>query len=81
MKTLKYFSATWCGPCKVFKPVMKELAGEGYNIEFIDVDKDGEQAAEFGIRSVPTTVVMDGNKEVSRFTGAISKSEVIERIN
>ena len=32
MKTMKYFSATWCGPCKAFKPVMNEIAGEGYSI-------------------------------------------------
>ena len=31
MKTMKYFSATWCGPCKAFKPIMNEIAGEGYS--------------------------------------------------
>ena len=36
---MKYFSATWCGPCKVFKPVMNEIAGEGYHVEFMDIDK------------------------------------------
>ena len=30
MRTAKYFTATWCGPCKAFKPVMNEVAGEGY---------------------------------------------------
>ena len=39
MKSLKYFSATWCGPCKVFKPVMQEIASQGSNVEFIDVDE------------------------------------------
>ena len=45
MKTVKYFSAVWCGPCQTFKPTMKELASEGYNIEFIDVDTNNEAAA------------------------------------
>ena len=44
MKTVKYFSAVWCGPCQTFKPTMKELASEGYNIEFIDVDTNNEAA-------------------------------------
>ncbi len=54
MKTMKYFSATWCGPCQTFKPTMKELASEGYNIEFIDVDEDSDVASAYNIRSVPT---------------------------
>ena len=55
MKSLKYFSATWCGPCKVFKPVMQEIASQGSNVEFIDVDEQSDVAAEFGVRSVPTS--------------------------
>jgi thioredoxin 1 len=81
MKSLKYFSATWCGPCKVFKPVMQEIASQGSNVEFIDVDEQSDVAAEFGVRSVPTTVVMENGEEVDRFVGAIPKEQVLERIS
>lgn len=81
MKSLKYFSATWCGPCKVFKPVMQELAGQGHSIEFIDVDEQSDVATEFGVRSVPTTVVIENGQEVDRFVGAIPKEQVLERIS
>ena len=81
MKSLKYFSATWCGPCKVFKPVMQELAEQGHSIEFIDVDEQSDVATEFGVRSVPTTVVMENGQEVDRFVGAIPKEQVLERIS
>ena len=81
MKSLKYFSATWCGPCKVFKPVMQELARQGHSIEFIDVDEQSDVATEFGVRSVPTTVVMENGQEVDRFVGAIPKEQVLERIS
>ena len=81
MKSLKYFSATWCGPCKVFKPVMQELAGQGHSIEFIDVDEQSDVATEFGVRSVPTTVVMENGQEVDRFVGAIPKEQILERIS
>ena len=57
MKTMKYFSATWCGPCKAFKPIMNEIANEGYSVEFIDVDQSQELAAKYGVRSVPTTII------------------------
>jgi thioredoxin-like negative regulator of GroEL len=79
-KSAKYFSATWCGPCKTFKPVMEEIASDGYFIEFIDVDKEENKAQNYGIRSVPTVVIEQGGQEVSRFTGALSKKLVLERL-
>ena len=81
MKTTKYFSATGCGPCQQFKPIMKELANEGNNIQFIDVDKDSELASKYGVRSVPTVVIEDGGVEVDRFVGVLPKDKVMERIS
>ena len=42
MKTAKYFTASWCGPCKMFKPIMKEIEREGHSIQFIDIDYDDD---------------------------------------
>ena len=80
MKTMKYFSATWCGPCKAFKPVMQEVANDGYSVEFIDVDQSQETATKYGIRSVPTTVIEENGIEVNRFVGAIPKDQVIAKL-
>lgn len=81
MKTMKYFSATWCGPCKVFKPVMNEIAGEGYHVEFIDIDSLSDLAEKYNIRSVPTVVIEQGGKEINRFVGALPKQQIIERLS
>ena len=81
MKTMKYFSATWCGPCKVFKPVMTEIAGEGNGVQFIDVDEQQDIAQRYGIRSVPTVVIEDNGVEVDRFVGALPKQQILERIS
>ena len=82
MKTAKYFSATWCGPCKTFKPIMKELASEGYNIEFIDGDENPNEAMKYNIRSVPTTIILEGESfsyhETNRIIGVRSKQEMIK---
>ena len=80
MKIAKYFSATWCGPCKAFKPVMNEVAGEGYMVEFLDVDNNSEMASKYGVRSVPTTIIVENGVEVNRFVGAIPKQQVIDKL-
>ena len=80
MKTMKYFSATWCGPCKVFKPLMTEIASEGNSVQFIDVDEQQNLASQYGIRSVPTTVIEENGIEVDRFVGAISKDQILAKI-
>ena len=81
MKTMKYFSATWCGPCTVFKPVMSEIASEGYSVQFIDVDNSKDIAQRYGIRSIPTVVIEENDVEVDRFTGAQPKQMILERLS
>jgi len=80
MKTMKYFSATWCGPCKAFKPVMNEIAGEGHSVQFIDVDENQSLASKYGVRSVPTTVIEENGVEVDRFVGALPKETVKNKL-
>ena len=80
MKTMKYFSATWCGPCKVFKPVMNEIAGEGHSVQFIDIDQQQDLAAKHNVRSVPTTIIEEGGIEVDRIVGSVSKQQVMSKL-
>ena len=80
MKTMKYFSAAWCGPCKVFKPVMNEIAGEGYHVEFIDIDNLSDLANRYNVRSVPTTVIEENGIEVDRIVGSVPKQQVLDKL-
>ena len=52
---------------------MQELSDEGYNIEFIDGDENRQMAIDANIRSVPTTLIMDGDEDIERFIGAKTK--------
>ena len=86
MKVAKYFSATWCGPCQTFKPIMEELSEEGYDITFIDIDKSGGLAKQYNIRSVPTTIIEERVVPthvniVSTIIGVRSKEEMIEELS
>ena len=81
MKSVKYFSAVWCGPCKTFKPIMEEISSEGHNVQFIDVDTDSDLASKYGIRSVPTTVIEDNGVEINRIVGSSSKQVILENLS
>lgn len=74
MKLLK-FSAEWCQPCKQMEKTLKNV-----QIEYteIDVEREPEKALMFGIRGVPTMVILgDDQKEVSRKVGAMSENTLL----
>ena len=80
MKTAKYFTSTWCGPCKTFKPVIIQLKEEGCLIEIIDLDEQQDIAIKYRISTIPTMVIEDNGMEVDRFIGAIPKKKVIQKL-
>ena len=81
MKQILYFSAPWCGPCKMFKPKMESLKSEGLPIQFIDVDQHPDMAQQYRIRSVPTTVFVNNGVETNRVIGVKSKEEILSLYN
>jgi thioredoxin 1 len=58
MKQVLYFTATWCGPCQQIKPQMEHLIAL-MPIRFIDVDRDKTAVDKYGVRNVPTVIVID----------------------
>lgn len=83
MTKLLDFWAQWCGPCKFMEPILdeleKELAGK-VTIEKINVDEKPDQAAKFGVMSIPTYIVVRDDKEVERIIGATSKDNLLKAI-
>ena len=75
MKQIIFFGASWCGPCKMFKPVMESLQSE-MSITFIDVDSSPQTATTWNVRSVPTVLVIENGIEKGRLVGARPKEEV-----
>ena len=77
MKRILRFTASWCGPCQGLAMNL-ETASLDLPIEVVDIDVHGEIAQEYGIRSVPTLVMLDENIEVKRIIGSKTVNQLQE---
>jgi thioredoxin 1 len=77
MKNVLYFTAAWCGPCRMFKPTLQEVTSQlGVPTQIIDVDSSTELVQQYSITGVPTTIVFQDGQQVHRSTGAMSKQQL-----
>ena len=75
------FWAVWCGPCKAIAPVIEEIAGEyagKVKVGKVDVDQNQKIAMKYGVRSIPTLLVMKGGEVVNQIVGAVPKGNITE---
>ena len=78
------FWAEWCGPCMMMEPVMEEISKDYSNrlkITKLNVDEARGIASKYGIMSIPTMILFNYGKEVSRMTGATPKENLTEWID
>jgi thioredoxin 1 len=72
------FWAAWCMPCKMIAPVVNELAEEMKDqdvvIAKLNVDENQQSAQKFGVRSIPTLIILKNGKEVERIVGVKGKA-------
>lgn len=78
-----YFSADWCGPCKMFKPTLQQVSQQmGVPVNYINVDYDASYTQKYSVTSVPTLLVVDSQgTERFRQTGAMSNQQLVELFN
>ncbi len=83
-KVIKFY-ATWCGPCKIYGKTWDEVVNEyeADDIEFVDINVEKDTtglAAEYKVKSIPLTVVIDPDGTVTKENGRLSKEELLQLI-
>jgi thioredoxin 1 len=77
------FTAAWCPPCRVMKPVLAELAAERPEIKVVQVDVDDNQrvAAAHGVLSMPTFILFCGGRPLAQLVGARPKRTLAHELD
>ncbi len=78
------FWAEWCGPCKMVSPIVDEIATElegKLKVGKVNVDEAQALAQKFNVMSIPTLFVFKGGEVVEQIVGAMSKDQLLEKIN
>ena len=78
------FYATWCGPCKMMEPILKELSsmvGDDARIIKVDVDKNPAAAAAYNVMGVPTFIIFKNGKTVWRESGIVDAGELKRKLD
>jgi thioredoxin 1 len=74
------FSATWCGPCQMLAPILKDLKahyGEKLSVIKIDVDKNNQLASTYRVQGVPTMLLFEDGQQVWRQSGVMTLPDLI----
>lgn len=78
--TVLDFYAAWCGPCKVYGPIVDTFSNDNPDIGVgkVNVDSNSELAAKYGIRSIPTTVLLQKGQLITKVPGVVQQAKLEE---
>ncbi|MFN3341415.1 MAG: thioredoxin [Flavobacteriales bacterium] len=77
------FFATWCGPCKMMSPILEDVTkkvGPKAHVLKVDVDKNPQAAAHYGVQGVPTLILFKKGKIIWRQSGVVPANQLVNLI-
>ena len=78
------FWAVWCGPCKAIAPTIEEIADDyigKVKVGKLNVDQNQNTAMQYGVRSIPTLLIMKSGEVVSQIVGAVPKENITKALD
>jgi len=78
------FFATWCGPCRIYGPVVEKVAESmsgKFDVYKVNVDENSQLASEYGVRSIPTSIIFKNGSPVESFSGALSEDMLLNKLD
>jgi thioredoxin 1 len=79
MKQLFYFSAEWCEPCQTLGPIMDQVS-QKIPVQKINIDYEADLISKYGVKNIPTVVLVEKGQELRRFEGIRSLQQVLDFI-
>lgn len=82
-RVLVDYWAEWCGPCKMFGPILEEAETELTGLAKVckvNVDEERELAQKADVMSIPTVVLYENGEEISRLIGVHAKDEIVAMV-
>ena len=78
------FWAVWCGPCKAIAPILEEVADEykgKVKVGKVDVDQNQNTAMKYGVRSIPTLLLVKNGEVINQLVGAVPKANITDLLD
>lgn len=84
MNKIVVIKATWCGPCKIYGPIVEaateDIKAKGFDVEFIDADKDPDFCQRYNVRGIPSTLIFKDDVLTKTLVGSQSKENILKEL-